>query len=89
MAFEDNGALAIILKFACYLVLVFAKRVREDPNIMVNIISDQVIFAEDYILHFSGGKFHHHRPGSRAHEHFNVTFIWRKKLEIPSVEECS
>lgn len=54
------------------MVLMWVRRIWNDPNIIETGVSEQFLFDEHYIPHFDCGKCHHNWPGSRVREVSNV-----------------
>lgn len=67
LAILENGAQTIELKHVSNLMLVLARLIRDDHNIMEFGVLEQFQFTENHISHFSRCQLHHDRPGSSAH----------------------
>lgn len=72
LGFLDDRALTLGLKCVSNLMLVWARRIQDDPEIMKTGVPEQFRFAEDYTSSVIRSKLHHHRLGSHVREDFNA-----------------
>lgn len=75
MAVHDYGALTAKLKCVCNLVLLMARRIRDEPNSIESGVPKRFRFNGDYVSSSDRGKFHHHMPG-RLSKYLICLYKW-------------